>query len=138
MEGAIGFVVFAVVAGVLYLRMLKRRRELLPEQAEKPRVSRRMQRQLEKVREFDQYEPEVPTLEELIAAEVAETGVDDLPGHGGLDTAVKLKVYHRDEAVHDGCRDRGLHFAVRDGVHARGRHGRRRLARVRRRRPRRP
>lgn len=119
MPGAIGVVLFIAIAGYLYARMLKNRKELAPpDEAERPpKMSRRMHRHLEKVREFDaDYEIEHKTIEQLIEEEVRETGVDELAGGEELATPVKLKVFHRDSARHSDCRDGGLRFEVRSGA----------------------
>ena len=119
MPGAIGVVLFIAIAGYFYARMLKNRKEFAPPDVVEsgPKMTRRMHRHLEKVREFDaDYEIEHKTIEQLIAEEAQETGVNDLPGGDGLATPVKLKVFHRDSALHSDCRESGLRFEVRSGA----------------------
>jgi hypothetical protein len=99
--------------------MLKNRKEYAPPDAVEtgPKLTRRMHRHLEKVREFDaDYEIEHKTLEQLIAEEAEETGVNEMPGGDGLATPVKLKVFHRDSSQHSDCRESGLRFEVRSGA----------------------
>lgn len=119
MPGAIGVVLFIAIAGYLYARMLRNRREYAPPDVVEsgPKLTRRMHRHLEKVREFDaDFQIELKTLEQLIAEEAEETGVNELPGGDGLATPVKLKVFHRDSAQHSDCRESGLRFEIRSGA----------------------
>jgi hypothetical protein len=114
MPGVIGVVVLIAIGAYVYVRMVRSRRELAPELAapEPERLSRRRQRHLEKIREFDDAAYEPKTMEQLVAEEVAETGVDEIAGGAELATPVKLKVFHRDSPAHPDCRESGLRFEV--------------------------
>jgi hypothetical protein len=49
----------------------------------------------------------------LVQEEVAETGVDQIPGADGVDITVRLRVWHRDAEVRDECAGEGrLRFQV--------------------------
>jgi len=115
------FLAFIALAGILFLRMLKAREEQQPEAETVPRIERpkRMssrQRKLAKLKEFEESLPPRPTIQELMAEEVRETGVDRIPGGDGLEVPVRLKVWHRDEHVRRNCADGALRFVVSEGV----------------------
>jgi hypothetical protein len=115
--GAIAFLAFMGVAGFLYMRMLRARKENPEfEGIERPKRMTKRERKLEKLREFEESIPPRPTLEELIEAEVRDTGVDEIPGGDGLTIPVRLKVFHRDTHVRAGCAEGGLRFLVTEGV----------------------
>ena len=75
-------------------------------------TSRRRERILEKLEPL----PEIPTVMDLVREEVAETGVENIPGHEGLTGPVMLKVFRRDQAVRDRCTHDGYTFVVAEGV----------------------
>lgn len=54
-----------------------------------------------------------PDIVELVADEVRETGIGELPGAAGIDPVVLLKVWKRDR---DGCGDGDQRFVLADGV----------------------
>ncbi|HEX9643851.1 MAG TPA: hypothetical protein VGC11_07625 [Acidimicrobiia bacterium] len=118
MEGAVGFLIFMGVAGVLYFRLLARRNQAARELGAEslPRPPSRRQHKLDKLREFDDPIRERPTIHELMMEEVRDTGVDQIPGGEGIETPVLLRVWHRDEPVRRGCADDGLRFVVKEGV----------------------
>jgi hypothetical protein len=60
--------------------------------------------------------PEIPTMMDLVRAEIEETGVDRLPGHEGLAGPVMLKVYRRDAAIRERCTHEGFGFVLQDGI----------------------
>ena len=115
------FLGFMALAGVLFLRMLKSREEQHAPTEEDLRIERpkRMsarERKLAKIKEFEESLPPRPTIQELMADEVRETGVDQIPGGDELEIPVRLKVWHRDEHVRRGCAEGALRFVVTDGV----------------------
>jgi hypothetical protein len=117
LTGTIAFLAFVGVAGFLYFKMLRARNENPQfEEIERPKRMSKRERKLQKLREFEESIPPPPTLEELIEAEVRDTGVDRIPGGDGLAVSVRLKVYHRDEQVRVGCARDGLRFLVNEGV----------------------
>jgi hypothetical protein len=48
--------------------------------------------------------------------EMAETGVETIPGHEGLGGPVMLKVFRRDALIRERCTHDGIGFVVRDGI----------------------
>ena len=114
------FVIFIIVAGGVMVTLSRRTRTKMQESAaeevappEKPRsLSRRQQRIVSTL------EPtkELPSIEQLVAEEARETGVNEIPGGEGLDVSLKLRVYWRDEVVRQGCSDGVLEYRVDDGV----------------------
>ena len=60
--------------------------------------------------------PEIPTVMDLVREEVAETGVDKIPGHEGLAGPVMLKVFKRDHEVVAQCTHDAYAFVIADDV----------------------
>jgi hypothetical protein len=117
--GAIAFIAFLGVAGFLYVRMLRARKENPEfEGIERPKRLSKRERKLQQLREFEDSIPPRPTIEELIEAEIRDTGVDRIPGGDGVAVPIRLKVFHRDTHVRTGCADDGLRFLVTEGVDA--------------------
>jgi hypothetical protein len=114
------FLGFIALAGILFLRMLKTRAEHAEAETElgieRPKRMSSRERKLAKIKEFEESLPPRPTIQELMAEEVRETGVDRIPGGDGLEIPVRLKVWHRDEHVRQGCADGALRFVVSEGV----------------------
>lgn len=119
------FVIFMVVAGGVIISLNRRTRTKMQESAliegeiaakpkdPKPRnLSKRQQRIISTLEPTN----EAPSIEDLVAAEAAETGVNDIPGGDGLDVSLKLRVYWRDEVVRSGCEDGMLEFRIEDGI----------------------
>jgi hypothetical protein len=109
------FTIFIVVAGGVIVFLNRRTRDKMRETAleleveRKPRsLSKRQQRIVASL------EPakEIPTIEQLVAEEAADTGVNEIPGGDGLDVSLKLRVYWRDEVVRQGCTDGHLEYRV--------------------------
>jgi hypothetical protein len=103
-----------VLAGVLITRA---RSHAKPEPIEgKPAIpasaSRRQRRILDKLEPI----PQIPTLMDLVNEEIAELGLRDLPGSEGISGPVLLKVYRRDELVHEQCPHGTYQYVVADGV----------------------
>lgn len=118
MTAAITFLAFIAIAGFFYVKMI-RARDANPEYEAEPRPTRRLsskQRKLEKLKEFEASIPPRPTIQELMYAEVRETGVDQIPGGDGLELPVRLKVWHRDEPVRAGCAEGGLRYVLSEGT----------------------
>lgn len=60
--------------------------------------------------------PERPTIEQLVAEELAEVGADRIPGAEGVAAHVRLRVYRRDGPALTGCADELLRFVVTEGI----------------------
>ncbi len=56
-----------------------------------------------------------PTIDDLVEAEIEETGVRRIPGHEGLPIPTMLKVWHRDRP-HLTCDPTALRFVVATGI----------------------
>ena len=102
-----------VLAVVLLARARERAR---PEQEEEekrayPRSASRRQRKI-----LSQFEPdpEIPTLMDMVRAEIEELGIEEIPGGEGVGAAVLLKVYRRDWRA-SWARD-DLEYRVAEGV----------------------
>lgn len=83
-----------------------------PEKAILRKASRSQRKILEKLEPI----PELPTVMDLMREEIAETGVENIPGHEGLAGPVMLKVFRRDRDVRERCTHDGYAFVVADGV----------------------
>ncbi len=119
MLAVLTFLGFMGLAGILFLRMLKSREEQRQDDDYRVERKKRMssrERKLAKLKEFEESIPPRPTIQELMAEEVRETGVDQIPGGDGLEVPVRLKVWHRDAHVRSGCADDALRFVVNEGV----------------------
>jgi len=118
------FVIFMVVAGGIIISLNRRTRSKMQEAvieggvaaepAElKPRnLSRRQQRVVATLEPMK----DAPSIEALVEAEAADTGVNEIRGGEGLDVSLKLRVFWRDEVVRQGCEDGSLEFRVEEGV----------------------
>ena len=96
-----GLAIFIVVASAVMVTLTRRTRERMRETMaadEKPPVPPRTRRQRDVLATIDPPKP-LPTIEELVAEEAAETGVNTIPGGDGLDVSLKLRVYWRDERL---------------------------------------
>jgi len=98
-----------IVAGLL----ARQRSRTKPEQESetpppKSRRSSRTARVLEKLEPL----PEIPTLMDLVRIEIAEEGIDEIPGRDGLPDPVVLKVFRRDEAVRTGCSHNAFEYRL--------------------------
>lgn len=67
----------------------------------KKRLSKR-EKKLEQLRQYDPL-PEPKAILDIVREEAEDLGVNDVPGGEGLDIPVKLKVWHRDEAIREAC-----------------------------------
>jgi hypothetical protein len=61
-------------------------------------------------------DPPLPTIEDLVAEELEETGAGRIAGAGALQPPVALKVFRRDALGVDGVPPERLRFVVDDGV----------------------
>ena len=99
---AIAIVIAAIGIGYAMSRVVKIRKDL-PELAEgKPNRLSKREKRLEQIRAP---EPEyvAPSIDDLVAAEIAEAGLDDIAGGQGVAPTVKLKVYRRDAPHIERC-----------------------------------
>ena len=121
-EAITAFVIFLLVAGGVMISLNRRTRNKMKEVAigdevaepvQKPRSLSKRQQRIVATLEPDK---EIPSIDDLVAAEAADTGVNDIAGGDGLDTSLKLRVYWRDEVVRNGCTDGQLEFRIDDGV----------------------
>ena len=67
----------------------------------KKRLSKR-EKKLEQLRQYDPL-PEPKAILDIVREEAEDLGVNDVPGGEGLEIPVKLKVWHRDEAIREAC-----------------------------------
>ena len=112
----IALVISIALAAYLLNRQRERHRpEIDPTDPPPQPTSRRLRRQEKLLQKLEPL-PEIPTVMDLMRAEIEETGVEGLPGHEGLTGPVMLKVFRRDVAVRERCTDGGFGFLVRDGV----------------------
>ena len=114
---ALAILIAAIGIGFAMSRVSKIRKEL-PEFAEKQAKPKRQSKREKRLEQIRANEPEwvPPTIEDLIAEEIAETGVDRIPGGEGLDTAVLLKVFRRDTGVEEDCAPEDRRFELSAGV----------------------
>ena len=121
------FVIFMVVAGGVIISLNRRTRTKMQETALEgelaaqpaqpaPSKARNLSKRQQRIVSTLEPMKEAPSIEELVAAEAADTGVNEIPGGDGLDVSLKLRVYWRDEVVRRGCEDGVLEFRVQEGV----------------------
>ena len=114
---AIAIIIAAIGIGYTMSRMSKIRKEMpeLAETAKKPpRVSKR-QKRLEQIRAAEpEYIP--PSIDDLVAEEIAEIGIDRIPGAEGLAPAVLLRVFRRDTPDTDRCLPERRRFVVANDI----------------------
>lgn len=115
MGATILFFVFIGIAGFFLFRMLQSRNDNPAYEEPPPRMSRR-EKKLAQLEAFDDDIPPRPTIQELVAEEIRDTGADRIPGSEGIESPVLLKVWHRDEHVRTGCAAGALRYVVREGV----------------------
>lgn len=117
-EAITAFAIFIIVTVGIVVFLNRRTRDRMLETAiepeiDKPRIGSKRQHKI-----AASFEPpkETPTIEELVAQEAADTGVNEIPGGDGLDVSLKLRVYWRDEVVRSGCTDGTIEFRLAEGV----------------------
>ena len=114
------FIVFAAlfasmgIAGVLLARARSHAKPDTTEAAPKlpPSASRRQRRILETLTP----PPEIPTLMDLVRMEIADLGIENIPGHEGISGPVLLKVFRRDHALLEQCPHGTCGYVVAEGV----------------------
>lgn len=112
----VALVISIALAVYLLTRQRQRNRpEIDPENPHPPPRGRRLTRQEKLLQKLEPL-PEIPTVMDLMRAEIEETGVEQIPGHEGLPGPVMLKVFRRDAAVRERCTHDGFAFVVRGGV----------------------
>jgi len=116
-EIALGLAIVAVALAVAFGRSMRRRSQLADSIEDKPKRMSKRDKKLAEIRANDPV-VEIPSLNDLIEEELAETGVNDIEGHEGLNDAVKLKVYHRDIGSLDGCERSNLRYRLSYGIEA--------------------
>ena len=117
MSIAIAAIIAAIGIGYAMSRIAKMRRELpdFAEKEAKPKRQSKREKRLEQIRAAEPvYVP--PSIEDLVAAEIADTHVDEIPGGEGLSSAVMLKVFRRDTGVAETCLAADRRFVVAPGV----------------------
>lgn len=105
----------ALAAYLLARQRDRHRPEIDPNDPPPPPKARRLTRQEKLLQKLEPL-PEIPSVMDLMRAEIEETGVERIPGHEGLAGPVMLKVFRRDAAVRERCTHEGFGFVVRDGI----------------------
>ena len=103
-----------VLAFVLLARARSRAKPEPPESGVQvpASASKRQRRIIEKLDPV----PDIPTVMDLVRAEVEELGLEEIPGAAELPRPVLLKVYRRDEAIRMACTHDGIEYRVAAGV----------------------
>jgi hypothetical protein len=102
-----------VLAIVLLARARERARPDDAEQAQRPyppSASRRQRKILSQLSPA----PEIPSLMDLVRAEIEDLGIRQIPGNEGVASPVLLKVYRRDRPAT--CTHEDIEYRVADGV----------------------
>ena len=113
------FIIFVIVAGGVIITLNRRTRNKARESSlepMEPAKARPLSKRQQRIVATLEPTAELPSIEDLVAAEARDTGVNDIPGGAGLDVSLKLRVYWRDEIVRQGCTDGALEFRIEDGV----------------------
>jgi hypothetical protein len=115
-------IAFVVSIGIVVGVLLRQRSRLeIDEQGSDdhpqatPRPTRRTTKQERMLQKLSPL-PEIPTIMDLMREEMAETGVETIPGHEGLTGPVMLKVFRRDALIRERCTHDGIGFVTRDDV----------------------
>lgn len=111
---AIGIVLSVIIAGALLAR--QRSRVTPPDEGPNQPAPRLLTSRQKKVMQKLEPVPELPTLMDLVREEIAEAGVDKIPGHEGLPEHIMLKVFRRDHAVVERCTHGDYRFVVAEDV----------------------
>ena len=112
---AIAFLLSIGLAAFLLIRQRERHRPAPPEPGQPASPRRRLTRQERLLQKLDPL-PEIPTVMDLVRQEIAEAGIEDIPGHEGLSGPVLLKVFRRDQSVIDRCPHGTYAFVLRSDV----------------------
>lgn len=116
---AIAILLAATGIGYAISRLAKVRKEMpeFAERAKKPPRQSKQQKRLEQIRAAEpKYVP--PSIDDLVAEEIADIGIDKVPGAEGLAPAVLLKVYRRDTPATEDCPPEQRRFVLTQGVDA--------------------
>jgi hypothetical protein len=116
-EAAVPIVLLLVAVGLAALLLTRQRSRLRPTDLEPEKevllkASRRQRRVLEKLDPL----PEIPSIMDLMRQEIAETGVEEIPGHEGIPGPVMLKVFRRDQLTRERCTHDAFEFVIQDGI----------------------
>jgi hypothetical protein len=117
----IAFAILIAAIGIGYaMSRVARIRKELPEFAEKEAKPKRQSKREKRLEQIRAAEPEYvpPSIDDLIAEEIADLGVDKIPGGEGLAPAVLLKAYRRDTHAADTCAPKDRRFVLAGGVAA--------------------
>lgn len=114
------FIIFVIVAGGVIISLNRRTRakaqETALESTEAPGKVRPLSKRQQRIASTLEPATEMPSIEQLVAEEARDTGVNDIPGGERLDVSLKLRVYWRDEVVRQGCSDGVLEFRIDEGI----------------------
>lgn len=108
-------VLASIVAAAVILIRLRNRME--PEEDEsRPQIPATASRRQRKVLAQLEPDPELPTVMDLVRAEIRDLDIEEIPGHEGISGPVLLKVYKRDEPVRSRCEHQAYKYVVAAGV----------------------
>lgn len=102
-----------ILAIVLLARARERARPEETEQAQRPYPPSATRRQKKILSQLSPA-PEIPTLMDLVRAEIEDLGIEEIRGGEGVPPAVLLKVYRRDRSAD--CTHGDIEYRVADGV----------------------
>lgn len=102
-----------ILAIVLLARARERARPEEDEPAKRPYPPSASRRQRKILAQLSP-EPEIPTLMDLVRAEVDDLGLEQIPGSEGVPAGVLLKVYRRDRS--ETCSHEDIEYRIADGV----------------------
>ena len=102
----------AIAIALLTRQRARTRPEASPLDSEPPLLGGRQARVLAKLDPL----PGIPTVMDLVREEIAETGVERIPGHEGLPDHVMLKVFKRDRLIRERCTHDSFQFVIRQDV----------------------
>ncbi len=101
------------LAVALLARLRTRARPEDEQQPTRPMPQSATRRQRKILAQFEP-DPEIPTLMDMVKAEIEELGIESIPGGEGVGAAVLLKAYRRDRA--ETCEHEDVEFRVASGV----------------------
>ncbi len=114
MATLLAVVIAAALLLFVFSKLQGARAKLRPEGEEVTPKKGRRQRKLDEIRANDPpFEPK--SAFDVMLEEVADLGLDDVPGGQGIDAPVRLKVWKRDAAVRASCND-SVRFVVHNRV----------------------
>jgi hypothetical protein len=104
----------SIILAIALLARQRSRVEPPEEDGSKPQVPASASRRTRKIAAKLSPLPEIPTVMDMVKAEVAELGLEDISGHEDLPGPVLLKVYRRD--LREGCDHDTLEYRTTEGV----------------------